>query len=76
MGDVVNLNQHRKRRRQKKDPGRHVRAGLDKATRQRIDRDRADAKADLDGKRLTDPADTPLDEIPPNDIPPEDPLAG
>jgi len=66
MGDVVNLNQHRKRRRQKKDPGRHARAGLDKATRQRIDRDNAADRDDHDGKKLTET----------DDIPPEDPLAG
>lgn len=71
MGDVVNLNQHRKRRRQKKDPGRHVRAGLDKATRKRIDRDNAADRDDHDGKKLTETADTLAD-----DPPPEDPLAG
>jgi len=63
MGDVVNLNQHRKRRRRKKDGGRHVRAGLDKATRQGIESENEADRANHDGKRLNDPDATPDDPI-------------
>ena len=63
MGEVVNLNQYRKKRerleRKKAAAANRARFGRRKDDVKRAKRDRDRERAELDGKALSDPDDTP-----------------